>query len=178
MRFLALNALFLSKKLSDYLHNFHIQCTLATVLLGTRWKVEELGPFFSANQILILHIYDFHLWLSPFFPLIGVNLSHNANFSPMKNAGDPCVAKNTLYSACNYLRDYMYAWNPCKSYKEIWKILIKSIYKKFTLFLIYFKNYRDYGYTCNPRKFEIPTLRWSHKDPLNVWHIQNLEEPL
>ena len=67
----------------------------------------------------------------------------------------------------------MYAWNPCKNYKEIWKILIKCIYKKSTLFLIYLKNYRDCGYTCNPRKFEIPTLWFPRKVPVNPCkHLQ------
>ena len=67
----------------------------------------------------------------------------------------------------------MYAWNPRKIYKKIWKILIKSIYKKSTLFLIYFKNYRDCGYTCNPRKFEIPALWFPRKVPVNPWkHLQ------
>ena len=67
----------------------------------------------------------------------------------------------------------MYAWNPRKNYKEIWKILIKCIYKKSTLFLIYFKNYRDCGFTCNPRKFEIPALRFPRRVPVNPCkHLQ------
>ena len=47
------------------------------------------------------------------------------------------------------------------------------MYKKSTLFLIYFKNYRDYRYTCNPRKFEIPALRFPRKVPVNPCkHLQ------
>ena len=73
----------------------------------------------------------------------------------------------------------MYAWNTRKNYKEIWKILIKCIYKKSTLFLIYFKNYRDCGYTCNPRKFEIPALGFPRKDPVNPCkHFQCSVHPI
>ena len=67
----------------------------------------------------------------------------------------------------------MYAWNPRKNYREIWKILIKGIYKKSTLFLIYFKNYRYCRYTCNPRKFENPALQFPRKVPVNPCkHLQ------
>ena len=39
--------------------------------------------------------------------------------------------------------------------------------------MIYFKNYRDCGYTCNPRKFEIPALRFPRKVPVNPCkHLQ------
>ena len=38
---------------------------------------------------------------------------------------------------------------------------------------IYFKNYRNCGYTCNPRKFEIPALRFPRKVPVNPCkHLQ------
>ena len=34
-------------------------------------------------------------------------------------------------------------------------------------------NYRDCGYTCNPRKFEIPALRFPRRDPVNPCkHLQ------
>ena len=39
--------------------------------------------------------------------------------------------------------------------------------------MIYFKNYRDFGYTCNPCKFEIPALRFPRKVPVNPCkHLQ------
>ena len=39
--------------------------------------------------------------------------------------------------------------------------------------MIYFKNYRDCGYTCNPRKFEIPALRFPRKVSVNPCkHLQ------
>ena len=39
--------------------------------------------------------------------------------------------------------------------------------------MIYFKNYRDCGYTCNPRKFEIPALWFPRKVPVNPCkHLQ------
>ena len=42
-----------------------------------------------------------------------------------------------------------------------------------TLFLIYFKNYRDCKYACNPCKFEIPALRFPRKVPVNPCkHLQ------
>ena len=43
---------------------------------------------------------------------------------------------------------------------------LKNPRKQRTL-CICFKNYKDCGYTCNPRKFEIPALRFPHKDPVN-----------
>ena len=54
---------------------------------------------------------------------------YTANFSPIKSAGKPRVARGTLQSACNYHGDYMLPEIPAKTIRKFEKkILIKSIY--------------------------------------------------
>ena len=68
----------------------------------------------------------------------------------------------------------MYAWNPRKNYKEIWKILIKIIYKKSTFFFWFTSKITGIaGIHAILVKNEIPALRFPHKVPVNPCkHLQ------
>ena len=56
----------------------------------------------------------------------------------------------------------------------MWGIPIESLYQQIPAFFTWksrvlrFQNYRDCGYTCNPHKFEIPSLWFPCRDPAKL----------